>query len=90
MIRLIIGPSRDNPETPKHALFSPLIDPPTIFVPTDDPNVPPHIGLSHELAHVKLGHGKPGMMGDVGGEYQAIELEIRQLMSGGEWNAEAK
>ena len=87
-IRLVIGKFLGNPESPRHALYSPFTD--TIYVPTDDPDVPAHIALSHEIAHHKLGHFGPTPESEIGHEFQATELEIRQLMSGGEYTPEAK
>lgn len=61
-----------------------------IFIPTDDPLFEPHVALSHEIAHLRLGHGDYHSGSEIGDEYQAVEQTIRQLKSVGEWTKSAR
>ena len=88
MGRLIWYEHSKDPYLPEHAQM--VRGTKTVLIPTDDSDFPPYYSLSHELAHQRLGHGKPAHVADLGSELEAVEQTIRQLKNSGEWGAKTR
>ena len=58
-----------------------------IRIVSDDPDVEPHVALSHEIAHRRLGHQGEGALSS---EVDAWNETVYYLMRSGEWTPEAK
>lgn len=87
MPKLFYYKRSEYPEYPEHAIYEQFTR--DIYAPSDDPEVPVHLALSHELAHFKK-HEMLSPISEISGEIEAWEETIRQLKSSGEWNEKAK
>jgi len=68
---------------PIHSEFNPVEQ--AVYIRRDDPDIDPHVSMGHELAHVKL-----DVDSTFGGEIEAWEETIYNLMRADEWDNEVK